>query len=91
MKSIESITARQDIMINGLDYTSKRAAIEGTNPELKRAHGLGKLRVRGQGKCSIVVALKITACNIKRTVKHLIKTAKELLAPPQGISLSFEQ
>jgi hypothetical protein len=91
VKSIESATARQDIKINGLDYTSKRAAIEGTNSELKRAHGLGKLRVRGQGKCSMVVGLKITACNIKRTVKHLIKTAKELLAPPQGISLSFEQ
>lgn len=90
-KSLENAAARNDIKINGIDYTSKRAAIEGTNSELKRAHGFGKLRVRGQNKCSIVVGLKITACNIKRTIKHLIKKAKEALSPLQGESLCFAQ
>ena len=39
-----------------------RAGIEGTNSELKRAHGLGRLRVR------LAVYLKALACNFKRMV-----------------------
>ncbi|MFC2060261.1 transposase [Chloroflexota bacterium] len=46
-----------------------RAGIEGTNPELKRAHGLGHRRVR-EGRCvRLAVYLKALACNIKRMVR----------------------
>jgi hypothetical protein len=43
-----------------------RAGIEATNSELKRAHGIGKLRVRRWTKVCFSVACKLTACNIKR-------------------------
>jgi hypothetical protein len=48
-----------------------RAGIEATNSELKRAHGIGKLRVRRWVKVCLVVALKVTACNIKRWIRAL--------------------
>ena len=40
-----------------------RAGIEGTNSELKRAHGLGRLRVRGGRRVRLAVYLKALACN----------------------------
>ena len=46
-----------------------RAGIEGTNSELKRAHGLGRLRVRGSPRVRLAVYLKALACNIKRMVR----------------------
>jgi hypothetical protein len=46
-----------------------RAGIEATNSELKRAHGIGHLRVRRIAKVCFVVACKIIACNIKRWAK----------------------
>ena len=42
-----------------------RAGIEGTNSELKRAHGLGRLRVRGGRRVRLAVYLKALACNFK--------------------------
>ena len=45
-----------------------RAGIEGANSELKRAHGLGRLRVRGGLRVRLAVYLKALACNIKRMV-----------------------
>jgi hypothetical protein len=48
-----------------------RAGIEATNSELKRSHGIGKLRVRRLAKVCFAVACKITACNIKRWAKAL--------------------
>ena len=45
-----------------------RAGIEGTNSELKRAHGLGRLRVRGGRRVRLAVYLKTLACNFKRMV-----------------------
>ena len=47
-----------------------RAGIEGTNSELKRAHGLGRLRVRVRGgrRVRLAVYLKALACNFKRMV-----------------------
>ena len=39
-----------------------RAGIEGTNSELKRAHGLGHLRVRGGHRARLPVYLKALAC-----------------------------
>lgn len=49
-----------------------RAGIEGTNSELKRAHGLGHLRVRGGHRVRLAVYLKALACNIKRMVRALL-------------------
>jgi hypothetical protein len=46
-----------------------RSGIEATNSELKRSHGLGKLRVRRLAKVSFAVACKVIACNIKRWAK----------------------
>lgn len=46
-----------------------RSGIEATNSELKRSHGLGKLRVRRAAKVCFAVACKVIACNIKRWVK----------------------
>jgi len=48
---------------------SKRAAIEGTNSAIKRAHGAGKLRVRGLVRCSLVMGLKTIAHNFHQIVR----------------------
>jgi hypothetical protein len=49
-----------------------RAGSEGTNSELKRAHGLGRLRVRGGRRVRLAVYLKALACNIKRMISALL-------------------
>jgi len=46
-----------------------RSGIEATNSELKRSHGLGKLRVRRVAKVCFAVTCKLIACNIKRWAK----------------------
>jgi hypothetical protein len=46
-----------------------RSGIEATNSELKRSHGLGRLRVRRVPKVCFNVACKVIACNIKRWAK----------------------
>lgn len=46
-----------------------RSGIEATNSELKRSHGMGKLRVRRAAKVCLAVACKLIACNIKRWAK----------------------
>lgn len=76
-KSIEAATQRVTIKINIKENTSKRAGIEGTNSALKRGYGLGKLRVRGQSKCSVVTGLIITAHNFVKFAKHMLKIAKK--------------
>lgn len=61
-----------------------RAGIEATNSELKRAHGIGRLRVRRIAKVCFAVACKIIACNIKRWAKvhsALKGTLKDCIAP----------
>lgn len=50
-----------------------RAGIEAANSELKRAHGMGRLRVRGQPAVEFAVFMKITACNVKRYMKARIE------------------
>jgi hypothetical protein len=62
-----------------------RAGIEATNSELKRAHGIGKLRVRRAVKVCFVVACKIIACNIKRWAKAHMSLKRTL----QGYLSSF--
>ena len=46
-----------------------RSGIEATNSELKRVHGIAKLRVRRMAKVCFAVACKLMACNIKRWAK----------------------
>ncbi|MHB9133727.1 MAG: transposase [Armatimonadota bacterium] len=59
-----------------------RAGIEATNSELKRAHGLGRLRVRGRGRVQVAVCLKALGCNVKRALRHWQRQA----APRQALS-----
>ena len=54
-----------------------RAGIEATNSELKRAHGLGRLRVRGGARVKLAVYFKALACNVKRLVKYLAAQARK--------------
>jgi transposase len=51
-----------------------RSGIEATNSELKRCHGLGKLRVRRRGRVALSVRLKALALNVKRFVRHVAST-----------------
>ena len=57
-----------------------RAGIEGTNSELKRRHGLGRLRVRGGERVRLAVYLKALACNVKRMVRARLD---QMLVPPR--------
>ena len=57
-----------------------RAGIEGTNSELKRRHGLGRLRVRGGERVRLAVYLKALACNVKRMVRARLD---KMLARPR--------
>jgi Transposase DDE domain/Transposase domain (DUF772) len=50
-----------------------RAGIEATNSELKRSHGLGRLRVRGDAQVSLAVYFKALACNVKRMLHALLR------------------
>ena len=67
---------------------AERAGIEGTNSELKRAHGLGFLRVRGGKRVRLAVYFKALACNVKRLVRYLAEkarnTAKTAAADPKN-------
>lgn len=49
---------------------ANRAGIEATNSELKRRHGLGRLRVRGLPRVNLAVLLKVVACNLKRYLQY---------------------
>jgi hypothetical protein len=55
-----------------------RSGIEATISELKRSHGIGKLRVRRAAKVCFAVACKVIACNIKRWAKAHIVPGKAL-------------
>jgi len=46
-----------------------RSGIEATLSELRRSHGIGRLRVRRAAKVCFAVACKVIACNIKRWAK----------------------
>ena len=51
------------------ESTSKRAAIEGANSALKRAHNAGKLNVQGIMKCKLVLCAKIIAHNFRQLAR----------------------
>jgi hypothetical protein len=53
-----------------------RAGIEATNSELKRGHGLGRLRVRGDARVVLAVYFKALACNVKRMLHALMRRAQ---------------
>jgi Transposase DDE domain len=53
-----------------------RSGVEATMSELKRAHGLGKLRVRGLARVHFAVVCKVVACNIKRWAAWQAKRSK---------------
>jgi len=50
----------------------KRSGIEGTISELKRGHGLGQARYRGQAKVSLQNFFIGAACNVKRWTHRII-------------------
>lgn len=56
-----------------------RSGIEATMSELKRRHGMGRLRVRRMARVRLAVALKIIACNAKRWIR-----AKSARKRPSG-------
>jgi Transposase DDE domain/Transposase domain (DUF772) len=57
---------------------SIRSGIEATVSELKRAHGLGELRVRRLPRVHLAVALKVTACNVKRWLRAAVEQTRTL-------------
>jgi len=65
-----------------------RSGIEATFSELKRCHGLGRLRVRKAAKVCFAVACKVIACNIKRWAKALMGSGSPLL-PCFSLLLDF--
>lgn len=48
-----------------------RSGVEATMSELKRAHGLGRLRVRRRARVTLATSFKVTACNVKRWLRTL--------------------
>ena len=50
-----------------------RAGVEATNSELKRTHGMGRLRVRRRKRVELAVFLKVLACNVKRFVGYHVE------------------
>lgn len=55
-----------------------RSGIEATNSELKRRHGLGRLRVRRRARVELAVAFKLLACNAKRWTRASQARARAL-------------
>lgn len=56
-----------------------RAGIEATNSELKRVHRIDRLRVRRLPRVRMAVALKVTACNVKRWLRAAAAVAAAAL------------
>ena len=72
------------------DRYSIRAGIEATNSELKRAHGIGRLRVRRIAKVCFAVACKVIACNIKRWAKAQFPLKRPLQACTSSLCVPRE-
>lgn len=66
-----------------------RAGIEATNSELKRAHGIGHLRVRRIAQVCFAVACKIIACNIKRWARACLVVPRGTLQTPLSSLCAF--
>lgn len=61
-----------------------RAGIEATMSELKRRHGIGKLRVRRLPRVRMAVGFKIVACNVKRWLRAAAAAAVRASALSQA-------
>lgn len=61
---------RQEAQLDFKKRYAIRAGIEGTNSELKRVQGLGKLRVRRQMRVRLAVYLKAAGCNLRRALRY---------------------
>lgn len=55
-----------------------RSGAEATMSELKRGHGMRRLRVRRQVRVALAVSFKVTACNVKRWLRAVCRVD----APP---------
>ena len=86
-EAIETQNKREEIKESIKENSSKRTAIEGTNSELKRAHGLDDVKVKGIIKVTITTGMKITACNFKRFAKNAIENLRKKTASPNVINL----
>ena len=75
------------------------AGIEATNSEMKRAHGLGRLRIRGLLRVRLAVHLEALACpkgpllrrfgpagNVKRMVRYLVERGRKAEAASAAAS-----
>lgn len=63
----------------------RRNAIEGTQSELVRGHGLRRARYRGLAKMRLQTYLTAAACNLKRWIRGVAwKLARELAAAQAG-------
>lgn len=87
VEEVETQNKREEIKESIKENSSKRAAIEGTNSELKRAHGLDDVKVKGIIKVAITTGMKITACNFKRFAKNAIENLRKKMASPNVIDL----
>jgi hypothetical protein len=57
-----------------------RSGVEATMSELKRAQGMGRLRMRHHARVQVQVAFKTTACNIKRWIRACAAALRALWA-----------
>jgi hypothetical protein len=55
-----------------------RSGVEATMSELKRAHGMRRLRVRTKPRVSFAVGMKVIACNVKRWLRGVATMSTEL-------------
>lgn len=62
-----------------------RAGIEGTNSEMKRAHGLDDLTVRGRRRVEVDVYMKAGAVNIKRMLQAYMAGKLDLAAARERV------
>lgn len=62
-----------------------RSGVEATMSELKRGHGMAKLRVRRLPRVTFAVACKVTACNIKRWMRALLASEAGRAGPLAAI------
>lgn len=68
---------------------SIRAGVEATMSELKRGHGLGKLRVRRMPRVCLAVAMKVTACNIKRWLRASARAQRTAQWAREAVSVAI--
>jgi len=76
LKKVRVSEIRKDTKDNQVEYTSMRAAIEGTNSAIKRT-GMAKMKVRGLQKCQTVAIFMAIAQNTKRSIRHWFDPMKK--------------